>query len=99
VSFTGSTTGMRPFGKQLNGQPGHPYAGFVWAVSGTVNSTIPTFAANVSGPLSIEVEKVGGGYETKSFSMSSRSIGTDGKVSLAPGGAFQGVSTFNFTLP
>lgn len=102
VSFTGSATGdtgMRPFGKQVNGQPGHPYAGFVWTVSGNVNSTTPTFAANVSGTLSIEVEKFGGGYETKSFSMSSRSIGTDGKVSLAPGGLFQGISTFNFTLP
>jgi hypothetical protein len=102
VSFTGSATGdtgMRPFGKQVNGQPGHPYAGFVWTVSGNVNSTTPTFAANVSGTLSIEVEKFGGGYETKSFSMSSRSIGTDGKVSLIPGGVFQGISTFNFTLP
>ena len=90
---------MRPFGKQVNGQPGHPYAGFVWTVSGNVNSTTPTFAANVSGTLSIEVEKFGGGYETKSFSMSSRSIGTDGKVSLIPGGVFQGISTFSFTLP
>ena len=90
---------MRAFGKQLSGQPGHPYAGFVWNVSGTVSPTTPTFAASASGTLSIEVEKVGGGFETKSFSMSSRSIGTDGKVTLAPGGAFQGVSTFNFTLP
>lgn len=102
VSFTGTAsdnTGMRPFGKQLNGQPGHPYAGFNWAIAGAVTPESPVFSATVGGTLSIEVEKPGGGYETKTFNMPSRPIGTDGKVSLVPGGSFQGISTFNFTLP
>lgn len=101
-SLSGSTsnsTDWRPFGRTLSGSPGHPYAKLDWSASATIDPTTKTISATVSGTITVEYEKFGGGYSQESFPFPSINLPDTGNISVQPGKTFQDVSLFPFTLP
>jgi hypothetical protein len=104
-SFSGAATGStspRAFGKRLDGTPGHPYAWVNWSASAGYDAPSGTVNASVGGQLTVEYEVIefgGTTYKTKTFGFGPLGVQADGKISLTPGEVFNGVGTFDFTLP
>ena len=109
-SFSGSTsgdTGFKAFGKAVNGQPGHPYAGFKWTASAGYDAASKSILANCSGTLTVEVEILHIGqpstYEKYGYNMPSFGLPTDGIISMTPnvlkGQSLKAGTSFGFDLP
>ncbi len=109
VSFGGSVSGStthQPFGRQLNGKPGHPYAWLDWNATASYDGPSLTNKASISGRITVEYEVPPGNiYKQETMTFPALSLPVDGKISINPGKSFkdliQGVdiSSFPFDLP
>ena len=98
---SGSTT-PTAFGRKLDGSPAHPYAWVAWSASGAYNPTLRVVETSVSGTLTVETEVLrpgGADYPRQNFTYGPVRLGTDGVLTVTPGGTFNGVRTFTFRLP
>jgi len=100
-TFSGTasaTTAAKPFGKQANGTPGHPYAWVSWNASAGYDAPGNRITASVRGTLTVEYETLQG-YRKKDFSFGPVNVDTTGFVRITPGESFNGIGTFDFNLP
>jgi hypothetical protein len=80
---TSGNTDWKAFGVRLDGTPGHPYAKFDWNASAGFDGS--SVSANYSGTLTVEFEKVGGGFDQESFSIGSGTLSSNGEVTVGGG--------------
>lgn len=108
-SFGGSTTGTTahlPFGRRLNGSPGHPYAWLQWNAAAGYDTSSNTVKASVSGSFTVEYEVFPGNtYKKETLGFGPLTLPTDGRITVKPPKSFPdyiqsvNISDFPFDLP
>jgi hypothetical protein len=109
VSLAGSATASTPhlpFGRRLNGQPGHPYAWLDWTASASYDGPSQSIKASVGGKFTVDYEVFPGNtYKQETLNFPTLSLPTDGKITVNPGRSFPdfiqnvNISNFPFDLP
>ncbi len=109
VSFAGSisnVTAKLPFGRRLDGRPGHPYAWLTWTAAATYDGPSQKIKATVGGDITVEYEVFPGNtYRQETVGFPALNLPEDGRVTIQPGKSFPdyvqkvNVSSFPFDLP